>query len=233
MLGHLQRKWIFDRKQGFFSHSLAGELKPGRHTLKIIADGKTFKREVIKTIEVMESLVIMEKELDLNARTVMIKLRPAHPTINIDRSVITVNISQTGKKFESHEMDKVKGLWQLLVKVPKRGQSKIVNFSVMTTTTQGDIISPNISPLIIDERLFDKVSTKEPSSEPIKRDTNIPNKDQKIDDNEGLSPPVNWIETSLVVVAINIFLIISCFFGFKFVKKQVTNKQAQLLSRLD
>lgn len=221
-------------RQGFFNQSLEGELNRGRHILKIIADGKTFKREVTKTIEVMESLVTMEKELDLKERTVMIKLKPVHSTININRSVITVNISHEGGQTESFEMDKVGEQWQLLIKVPKGGKSKIVNFSVIAMTTQGNTVSPNIPPLVIDEGLFVKAKIKDQRAEPIKKGTYTPKKkEQLVDENKDISSPVNWMETSMIILFLNIFLMMACFFGFKFVKKQMASKQTQLLSRLD
>jgi hypothetical protein len=43
---------------------------------------------------------------------------------------------------------------------------------------------------------------------------------------------VNWMKTSVIVIAINVFFIISGFFMFKLLRKKRAKKQALILDRL-
>jgi len=226
-------------KQGLFRKTLGEELTKGRHTLKLVADGKTFKREITKTIEVIESLIAMEKKVDSSAGTVTIKLIPNDLAINTDMMTIEAYISQVGKKTISKVIEKQSGQWNISINKPKPGNSKIINFSVIANTKQGESISPAILPVIVNASLFEAVKPK-PA---IKIDKSIteeekPKKVEKIADEVEEKEveevePVNWLKTIVIVVVINILLIAAGFFTYKFMKKKATIKQEELLSRLD
>jgi len=230
-------------KQGLFSKTLASELKTGRHTLTVIADGKTFKRELSKTIEVIDSLIKVDKQIDLATEKVLINLTPNNLAINTDMMTIEASISQLGKETKSQELDKKGDHWQLSVAKPKQG-SKLINFSVIANTAQGQSISPSILPVVVNARLFNppkpepdviKPANKEQESLPIekvekklKKQTNKVIKAVKSEEE-----PVNWGKTIFIVVVINVLLIAGGFFGYKFLKKKSVNNQEELLSRLD
>ncbi len=228
-------------KQGLFSKTLGTELKKGRHTLKIVADGKTFKREISKTIEVIESLIAVEKQVDRAARRVVIKLIPNRLAINTEMISIEASISQLGKQTIIEMIEKKEGQWKLLVSQPKLGH-KMVNFSIIANTPEGQSITPTILPIIIDRRLF---AAPKPKVSVIKKDekkldatkiekTSEEEKGEDLDDEELPElEPVNWLKTSIIVVIINILLIAAGFFGYKFIKKQAVDSQEALLSRLD
>ncbi len=233
-------------KQGLFSKTLEGELKKGRHTLKIIADGKTFKREVAKTIDVKEGLVLMEKEVDLAGRTVTIKLIPDISVIDATMMAVEATISQVGRQAEMQVMEKKGGHWLLFVKAAGRGETKIINFSIMANTIQGIVISPNVAPIIIDDSLFEKERDKAQIDKPMNDDESGGKKvsiekekknldEEELDDAEADDPeePTDWIKVSSIVAGVNVLLIAVGFFGFKFLKKQSADKQDKLLSRLD
>jgi len=228
-------------KQGLFRKTLGEELTKGRHTLKLVADGKTFKREITKTIEVIESLIAMEKKVDPSAGTVTIKLIPNNLAINTDMMTIEAHISQLGKKTISKVIEKQAGQWEISINKPKPGNSKIVNFSVIANTKQGESISPAILPVIVNASLFEAVKPKAVAV--IKIDNNKteeekPKKVEKIADEveekevEDVEP-VNWLKTIIIVVIINVLLIAAGFFTYKYMKKKAAVKQEELLSRLD
>jgi len=226
-------------KEGFFRQSIGEGLKTGRHVLKILADGKTFKREFAHNIEVTESLIEVQKDVNLKDRTVTITVIPDKSIINVDMMAVEANISQVAKQSKSHEMQRMDDQWQMLIQAPKRGDSIIVNFSIMANTVQGRAISPNIPSLVIDDRLFDSNKPKQPVIEARKNDKRTVKKvisdkpeqepQEQVDEVEA----VNWTKTSIIVVIINVLLILSGFFGFKYMKKQTAEKQEKLLSRLD
>ncbi len=235
------KKWpipAVPSKQGLYSKTLKSVLKQGRHTLKVVADGKTFKREVAKTIEVIESLVAVEKQVDLAARIVLIKLIPNSLAINTEMMTIEASISQLGQQTISKVIEKKDGQWLLLVSEPKLGASKLVNFSIIANTPQGQSISPVILPIVIDGRLFNqpkpKVTVIKQSKEPNKVDQDEIKKEPEDEGDDDIEEePINWMKTSIIVLLTNILLIAIGFFGYKYIKKQSVSNQEALLSRLD
>jgi len=226
-------------KLGLFSRTLGSELKKGRHTLRIIADGKTFKRELSKTLEIIESLVLMEKQVDIPKRTVTIKLIPNKLALDMEMMAIEASITQIGKKPKKLAIEKKARHWELVVSAPESDVSQVVNFSIMANTLQGKAVSPRVHPIIIDNRLFKVEEPKavliEPENETI--EDSIPeSNDKALEENDAPldeAEPVHWMRTSMVVGVINILLITAGYFGFRFMRKQALSKQEQLLSRLD
>jgi len=229
-------------KQGLFSKKLVNELKEGRHTLKIIADGKTFNREVVKVIKVVKSLLTIEKQVDSVGRTVNITLKADESVLNTDMTVIEATISQQGKQAIVQTLSGSAGLWQMLVNAPEAGTRMLVSFSIMANTLQGAAVSPNVPSIVIDDGLFKSTKDVEPLVEPIAVEpTEIEGVavDKKIettiDENEQpvVEEAVNWGKTSVIVLLINIVIFVSGFFVFKMMRKKVIAKQDKLLSRLD
>jgi hypothetical protein len=226
-------------KQGLYSKTLSTELSKGQHTLKIIADGKTFKREISKTIAVIESLVKVEQQVDLIARTLTIKLVPNKSAINTDMLAIEATINQTGKQAFTQAVEKKGDEWVMVVNAPRQGSSKVVNFSIMATSIQGESVSPTVLPVTVDDRLFAAPKKRVIKQEVVTNKDDIDNKEPaKVDDEdeeeqEDEVEPVNWIKTSIIVVIINLILIAVGFFAYKYIKKQAAAKQDELLSRLD
>ena len=97
-------------RAGLFSQKIEG-LKKGRHTLKIVADGKTFKREFIKTIEVKDSYISVEKDIKLAERTVKITLSPDITMIDAEKMTVEAKISQIGQTTRVKMLDKKGGQW--------------------------------------------------------------------------------------------------------------------------
>ena len=124
------------------------------------------------------------------------------------------------------------------IKKTEQGVRKVINFSIMANTVKGEIVSPQISPIIIDDRLFDMKVDDEKLVQPkieliqdvIATDTENSDLDaEELVDEEEL---VNWQETAGIVVGVNVLLIGLVFFGYKFMKKKSVIEQEKLLSRL-
>jgi len=238
-LGGLKWKMLAVKgKQGLFSVELGADLKKGRHIFTMVADGKTFKREVSKTIEVIESVIRVKKKVDINARTVTIELIPNELAVNTDMMSVEATVTQLGKGAEKRVIEKSAGQWLLIVDAAKNGDSKMVNFSIMANTVQGVSISPDILPVVINEAMFVpfKISVNEvDKTEAVKSEIKTIEKEKDKEDKqeEIAEEPINWMKTSLFVAIANIIFIAAGFFGFKFFKKQAAMKQETLLSRLD
>jgi len=238
-LGGLKWKMLaVKEKQGLFSVELGADLKKGRHIFTMVADGKTFKREVSKTIEVIESVIRVKKKVNINARTVTIELIPNELVVNTDMMSVEATVTQLGKDAEKRVIEKSAGQWLLIVEAAKNGGSKMVNFSIMANTVQGESISPDILPVVINEAMFVplKISVNEvDKTEAVKSEIKTIEKEKDKEDKqeEIAEEPINWVKTSLFVAIANIIFIAAGFFGFKFFKKQAAMKQETLLSRLD
>lgn len=238
-------------KQGLFSLSLENQLKPGKQVLKIVADGKTFVRELNQTIEVIESLIEVNKKIKLKEREVEIELIPNSTALNTEMMTIEANISQLGKPSVRKVIEKKLGKWLLLITEPKTG-SKMINFSIIANTTSGESVSPVILPITINKRLFDEEQQKERVEKAKKKaeedkikaaekeeEEDEMEEEKDSDKNEGeegvkeQEEPINWVKTSIIVLLVNIVFIAAGFFGYKFIKKGAATKQEQLLSRLD
>ena len=226
-------------KEGLFSKTIDSVLAKGRYTITVVADGKTFERESVLTIEVVDSPVLVETDVNQNERTVRLTLIPDQAILNTEMMTIQATITQSGKDAVIQTVDKKQGQWQLEVNAPAEGRKKIVNFSIMARTVQGNSVSPDIKPVVIDDSLFAKV-VSEPVIKPIEEE-----KVEKIVEDESNEEveetvktveekePVNWVKTSAIVIGINIVLISVIFFLFKYTKKKALDKQVQLLDRLE
>ena len=226
-------------KEGLFSKTIDAVLAKGRYTITVVADGKTFERESVLTIEVVDSPVVVETDVNQNERTVRLTLIPDQAILNTEMMTIQATITQSGKDAEIQTVDKKQGQWQLEVNAPAEGRKKIVNFSIMARTVQGNSVSPDIKPVVIDDSLFAKV-VSEPVIKPIeeKKVEEIVEDESNEEVEETVKTveekePVNWVKTSAIVIGINIVLISVIFFLFKYTKKKALDKQAQLLDRLE
>jgi hypothetical protein len=229
-------------KAGLFAQTLGGALGNGKHTIKIIADGKTFQRESVKTFEVMQSLVIIETLVNKTARTVSLKLTADETIINTELMTVQAIISQKNAENETRWVEKSNGEWVIEVTAPGQGSSKIINFSINAKTLQGSSVSPNVKAITINESMFSKTVIEsvslntEPEKRAGNRDTTPDEAEaetkESIEGSAEKNNEVNWMKTSVIVIAINVFFIISGFFMFKLLRKKRAKKQALILDRL-
>ncbi len=225
------------QQAGLFSLLVPEGLPIGRHELSIVADGKTFKRQLKQTIEVIESLVTVDKTVDSVRRMVDISLQADNNKIDAEMMAIEVTITQPGKKTESYSVGKKDGRWSLQVPAAEPGESKIVNFSVMAQTLQGEPVSPSVPALIIDDTLFVKQQPDQGKSaaekEPPEEKQNIVEQELIIDDEQPEKEPANWIKSAIIALIVTVFLLITVYFSYKYFNKKRQQKQQQLLNNLD
>ena len=102
-------------ESGYFSLSLS-DLPVGKHQLTILADGKTFKREITREIEVISSLIQVEKIGDSATRQVTLKFLPDIAALDVATVAIDAMITKTGEAVVSKRVEPVNGeydvLWQ-------------------------------------------------------------------------------------------------------------------------
>ncbi|MCF6204705.1 MAG: VWA domain-containing protein [Methylococcaceae bacterium] len=225
-------------KPGLFQKIVEPGIGKGRHTIKIKADGKTFQREYIQSIEVAESLISVDVAANKESRTVTIKLIPDKNVINTKMMNIQASITQAGQGVKNREFINKNGTWELVLEETLEGERKIINFSITARSVKGNALSPDLKPIVVDDSLFFKLKV-EPQLDEVEQNLEkkindqLDEVDEDEDDDIDENNDVNWMKTSVIVVVVNIILIAFGFFLFNFLKKRAANSQAQLLARLE
>ena len=227
---------------GYFSHTLI-DLPSGKHLLSIAADGKTFKREHSKEIEVIASPVIVKSIIENDTRTVTLKFEPDIAIIDTTQLNITAKLHHTNKPAESKSIEDNHGEWQLKLEPLTAGESISVNFEVNAKTLDGKTINPVLAPITLDDSLFTTVIAAQHAQEPIPSafehsESHDSTTDTSVTDHQQDTEPQteeaekNWAMIIGVVLAINFLLCGIGFFGYKALKKANQKRQQQLLERL-
>ncbi|MBD9357871.1 VWA domain-containing protein [Methylomonas albis] len=227
---------------GFYQHQVE-HFSLGKHLLKIVADGKTFKREIIHEIEVVATPITVEKHVDAAQRQVSLKLLPDTKLIDPAGLVVNAVISQTGHEPETRPLTNKDGVWLLdLAGLPPQTTTH-VNFNVMAKDHDGKPLTPAVTPLSIDDSWFkpaEQPAAVEPSGSKSEHQED-PNQEASADshgeaDSETHPAPAehktNWLLVGGILLAINVFFGVGGFFIHRYLKKSQAEKQQQLLERL-
>ncbi len=222
---------------GLFSLLIKQGLPAGRHQLSIVADGKTFKRQINQSIEVIESPVTVTKTVDQVKRTVKIQLQLNEALINPENIGIEASISQPGVKTQKLSLQKTQGKWLMTVTAAKPGERKIINFMVMAQTVEGLPVSPVVPAVTIDDSLFENKVVEKKQIEAQEQQKDEPQDSQpepQVDETEEQEKQtIDWLKSSILVLVVNLILMTAGYFIYKFIKKNEMEKQQQLLSKLD
>lgn len=241
-------------KPGYFAHTVGATLDRGRHTLRIIADGKTFQRQQFRTIEVKETLVRVDKAIETGLNQVFLELLPDKEVIEPANMTVTAIINYPDKPIEMVQLSMDRGRWLLTLPIPRQGQRLIVNFDVMARTVRGNPVTPKIKPVVIDHDLIEKLTeqTTPPSTSVSPQDlanvteqadnvTDKPEKSPRTDHNkvpaetDKTSPGEtegSWGVVVGIVAAVNVLLAAGGFWSYKRLKGRTAEKQEKLLDRL-
>ncbi len=236
---------------GYFSQQIHKTLTKGRHTLKILADGKTFKREIVRILEVIESVMRIKKSFDSELGKVTLELIPDQAVIDTDMITVKVDVKRSSERLESHEITPQAGRMLLELDRPEPGEKIIVNFSVFAKTVRGEPVTPKIKPVIIDDQWVAAVQsipeakhdnalkgvedgTETDAAKPVKREEadNQIETDEEEQVDEEVEENGSWGIVIGGVVLINLILLALGFFAYRYLRKKAAAKQEQLLERL-
>ncbi|MBD9361798.1 VWA domain-containing protein [Methylomonas fluvii] len=232
---------------GFYQHQVE-HFSLGKHLLKIVADGKTFKREIIHEIDVVATPISVEKHVDAAQRQISFKLLPDTKLIDPAGLVVNAVINQTGHEPETRPLINKDGVWLLDLAGLLPQTTTHVNFNVMAKDHAGKPLTPAIKPLSIDDSWFvpaEKAEAAAPAAEP---DAHHESADHENTDHETDAeqheqadheqhpppdaPPTNWLLVGGILLAINLILGVGGFFTYRYLKKSQADKHQQLLERL-
>ncbi|ANE54402.1 vWA domain-containing protein [Methylomonas sp. DH-1] len=245
-------------KPGFFQQNLNG-LALGKHSLKILADGKTFKREIISEIQVVAAPISVEREIDAAQRRVRLLLKPDLAVVDPAGMVVNAQVSRDGKPPETHVATEKDGIWQLeLAELPPAAITK-VGFNVMAKDRNGKPLAPAVKPLTIDDSWFQPAeppagaavhaaehgehvqhdaaaaaaaeSGHEPAAEHPSAES-PPAAHAPPEQPHTPAEPTNWWLVGGILVAINLLFGVGGFFIHRYLKKSEAEQHQRLLERL-
>ncbi|OAI16899.1 hypothetical protein A1359_06820 [Methylomonas lenta] len=219
---------------GFFSRSL-NELPKGKHQLTIIADGKTFQREINQDIEVVTSPITLEKLIDAENRQISLKFQPDISQLDSSSVAITAIIHKPNLAAESQLVEEQDGVLQLKLPVLAAGETMLINFNITAKTLDGSSVAPLLPPISIDDSFF---APPAPAVSPVEPQASltpeVADATQAQPETEVVPAEVesNWGITIAIVLTVNLLLGGMGFFIYKKLKIAHAKKQQQILERL-
>lgn len=235
--------------KGYFEAVLDTPLEKGTYILKILADGKTFTREISHTLAILDSPITLTTTADPEKRQVHLTLTPDTKVITADSLTLQAQLNQIGHEPKTVDIPRQGEQWQITLDAPEKEAQLIVNFIVGAKTLAGEEVTPELQPLVIDEQLFvHETKPEEHAAETTEHGTEHAASEHEgdvehkpVDEHaasselpitENAEPESNWIVSALIVLGINVFLGMAVFFIFRFLKQRAAARQAQLLGRL-
>jgi len=219
---------------GFFSHTL-NDLPKGKHKLTFVADSKTFKREIIREIEIISSPITVEKLVDAPNRQVTLKFQPDIAVLDVNTLAIDTSVIKTNHPPESHRVEQHDNEWLLKLESLPPGESLVISFSVSAKTLDGHAVTPELLPFTIDDSHFTASHNPAPES-PLTHDIEKPAEathetTEPESDSHG-NTENHWGVTIAVLLAVNLVLCGLGVLAYKILKKANMKKEQQLLERL-
>jgi len=240
----LSKEWEFipaQGKPGFFHNQLNETLVSGKHELVISVDGKTFKREIKRTIEVIDTLIKVAKNIDKKNHRVILELIPDRNILDTTFMSVQASVTEPLKEKRILNIKQKQGKWLLELKWPKQGKRLLVNFSVTVKTREGIPVMPEIKPVFIESDWFEEnreqgeeSSTKAVNEAEQDEDTETEIEAGELDEpKEEAEQTTDWLTTGAMVAGGNIILIAVGFFVYRWQKKNNLKQQEKLLERLE
>jgi len=229
---------VSTNEPGYYAITLS-PLATGKHTLRFIADGKTFKREIAKDIEVLSSPILVKKLIDSPNRQVTLKFEPDTTLLDSATLSIIAVIHQDDKLLAEHSVSEQNGEWLLELNSLPLNSTMQIHFNIMAKTLAGEAIKPKVTPITINESLFSspepetsseesQISTVEQTVAPI----NTEKEEKDAQESQSTEAENSWSLTIVIVVLANLMLCGIGYLIYKLLKSTSAKKQQQLLERL-
>lgn len=214
----------------------------GKHLLRVVADGKTFRREIVHEFEVVAAPIAVEKQIDIAARRVTLTLVPDAAVLDTTGMSVNVSIGRAGQAGESRALTGHDGRWDLVLADLPAGGSTQVSFSVAARGKDGKALEPLVPPVTIEDSWFvaePSVATAHPNesgtadgAEHGEHDAETQGESEGEDVHGEPTSETNWLLVGGVVLALNLLIAGIGYFGFRAFKQAQRRKQQALLERL-
>lgn len=228
-------------KAGFFSRQLKESRVSGKYEIVVNVDGNTFKRQIKRSFEVIDSPIKVVTKVDKKNHSVTLQLIPDKKILDTSFMSIQAFITEPPKQERTIDIEEQQGQWQLKLKEPKAGKRVLINFSVTVKTLEGNPVMPNIKPVFIDSSLFGDNTVKAKKTQPKSNQAEANNEVTETENGAGQEDEVeeevqettHWMMISLIVAGGNIILVGLGFLIYRWQKKSTLKQQEKLLERLE
>ncbi|WP_367154931.1 VWA domain-containing protein [Methylomonas sp. HYX-M1] len=220
---------------GFFSHQIPG-LSRGKHRLHIVADGKTFQRELNRDIEAVAQVVRLEKSVNVDKRQVGLTFQPDIAVLDVAAMSITAHVQKGEEAAQSQVVTAQNGIWQMQIEHVPTDVPLHIRFDVTAKTLDGNAISPTLPAITIDESWFASAS---PASVATDEKATPPSPETQTEPESVPAPPMeaaeattNWAMVIGIVTFANLLLFGIGYAVYRALNKSNLKKQQQLLEKL-
>lgn len=208
-------------QKGYFGRPLA-DLAVGKHTLTLRADGKTFKRELVREFEVVAETVKLETAVDAKQRTITVTLIPDAAVLQPASLSGEVQVTHDGHEAEPQAITLKDGRGVVTLSGFEPDSESTISFDLSAQSISGKALSPSVKPLVIDDSFF-----KLPESEPMPETTPEPEDEATADAEE-----TDWGLVGMIVSGANAVFIALAYGLWRMLKKATATKHNQLLEKL-
>jgi uncharacterized protein (TIGR03503 family) len=186
-----------------FVHQLADPLKPGKYTLSLLADGKTFQREYNQTFEIIDSPITVTTATVTEGETphVMITLTPDAQVIDLQNLAIHARLADAQGQSADTEAVRNGDVWQLALNLPQPGERIFVNFAISAKTPDGTDLHVELKPVTVGETASEHAQPHEEGHQAAEPDHPPAQPEPPADSSE-----VNWTKTLGITIAINLLI---------------------------
>lgn len=204
---------------GYFNAHLT-DLKPGKHLLTLVADSKTFKREVLREIEVIASPLEVETEVDEEHRTVAIEIKPNAEVVDLATLSINLHI-KNGEQIVQKTVPRENEHWHVQLEPHVAHTTTEVTFHIAAKRKDGTPITPEADALEIDDSWFGEVEEEHHDEEA-----------QPEDEEHIEAEPVHWVLVSAIVLVFNGLFLGIGYGVYSWIDKKNRQQEQQLLEKL-
>lgn len=218
---------------GNFSYKLEN-LSPGKHQLKVVADGKTFKREISRDFQVLAAPVRLETEATPGKREMLLKLIPEQGMVQPGSLGGEVLIHESGKSDRTEVIHADSNGWSLKLANLTAGAETTVSFRLQAKNQDGKPIMPEIKPLTITDQDFSvnagHVENEAKATAETEHPIHAEEPESKPDEEHEAG--TNWFKVSAIVLGVNFLLLFSGYYLLRALKKARIAKQQRILENL-
>ncbi len=231
-----KRDWHLEQdkaQSGSYVQAVGETLSPGVQTFRIVANGRTFQREIEQTLEVVENPIKLKVSGDADAEPaqIMIDLLPDPEIIDQNSLKVSVTIGNAAGDSKDLVIEPDSGSWRLVLNVPPEGERVVVNFSVTAKTLRGNAVAPKVRPVILDDKtIADLLSPPEDELDEIDDEDSFV--DDEAEAESEIDEQPDWVMTAVIAVVVNLVLGVGGFFLYKRMKKKAAEQQSKLIERL-
>ncbi len=211
--GQIQEVWNIENRNSDneFVQKLGETFLVGKLELSIIVDGKTFKRQKVKTINVYEQIYDIKQKTftetsGKNAH--VLNVIPKEELVDLSNFSVSAEITAPdGNESQRPGKMSMRGdEWLVTIKDPLPGQYSVV-LNVMALTKSGRELSVSSAPLTIGEPLSDEEVEE----------------DAKDGEEEVVPEDTDWMKVGMIILAANVVLFGLIGGGWFFLKRRRKN----------